>query len=211
MIVIPLIQQANYDELRYCLRGIEKQHPKEDVMLVGALPTWAKNIIHLPHQDSRHCEFKARNIFHKIISAFDYCEKMIFFNDDHIIFEPVTYLHHKGLMTTEGRSPNGTYTALLRNTMQQFPGCYDYDTHCPIVYEKEAFLRLKTLNWNKPFGYGIKSSYAAINGLKGEFYQDVKFSRVVGDFKGRKYISTLDGCDLRPLNAVYPNKSKFER
>ena len=211
MIVIPLIQQANYNELKYCLRGIEKHHPKEQVMLVGALPNWVKNVIHLPHSDSRHHEYKARNIFNKILSAFDYCDRMIFFNDDHIIFAPVDYYHHKGKMTTEGRSPNGTYTALLRNTMQHFPDCNDFDTHCPIVYEKEAFLKLKNLNWCKPFGYGIKTSYCEINGIKGEYYPDVKFTKVVGDITNRKYITTLDGCDLRPLDAVYPNKSKFEK
>lgn len=211
MIVISLRIQNSYEELRYCLRAIEKYHPEQSVMLVGELPSWVRNVTHCPFADSFGYEFKARNIYRKILEAFKYMDEMIFFNDDHIILSPVNYLHHKGLMSLDGRQPNGTYTALLRNTLQQFPGCNDYDTHCPIVYKKEMFEKLEGLEWNKPHGYGIKTSYCILNGLEGEYYPDLKFRQVIGDISNRLYFSTDDSTNLYPLLKLFPDKSKFEK
>ena len=211
MIFIPLRNQTSYEELRYCLRAIELHHPDQEVMIAGTLPNWIKNVIHLPFTDAIHHEFKARNIYLKIKEGFRYTDEMLFFNDDHIIQAPVDYLHHKGLMIIENRHQNGTYTALLRNTLRQFPGCYDYDTHCPIHYNKEMFAKLETLDWNKPHGYGIKSSYCALNNLVGTFYPDLKFRHKIGDIEGRLYFSTDDSCDLSKLKEILPNRSKFEK
>lgn len=211
MIVIPLKQQPSYNELIYCLRAIEIHHPEQEVMIVGSLPTWIKNVIHLPFKDGLHHEYKARNIYLKIKEAFRYCDEMIFFNDDHIILAPVDYIHHKGLMTIDNRHTLGTYTALLRNTMAKFPGCMDFDTHCPIVYNKENFAKLEALDWNKPHGYGIKTSYCMLNGIVGGFYPDLKFRHTIGDIEGRMYFSTDDSCDLSKLKEIYKNRCKFEK
>lgn len=211
MILIPLRYQPSYEELRYCLRAIEAHHPTDRIMIAGSLPPWINNVIHLPMEDNPHHEFKARNIYLKIAEAFKYCDELLFFNDDHIILSPVNYLHHKGVMTTDNRQSNGTYTALLRNTLHLFPGCNDYDTHCPIWYDKEKFKQLTAMDWNKPHGYGIKTSYCMLNKLEGQYYPDLKFRRTIGNIENRLYFSTNDSCDLNPLKAIYPVKSKFER
>jgi hypothetical protein len=212
MIVIPLTQQNSYEEIRYCLRAIDKFHEEQQVMIVGnTLPEWVKNITHLLHNDYPHFEFKARSIYEKILSAFDYMDEMLFFNDDHIILAKVDYLHHKGKMDPNDRHKNGSYTALLRNTSAQFPGCMDYDTHCPIWYEKEKFKNLAQLNWNKPHGYGIKTSYCSLNNLTGTYYPDLKFRQTIGDIEGRLYFSTDNCTNLTPLKDLFPVKSKFER
>lgn len=211
MILIPLVQQNGYEELRYCLRAIEKYHPEQIVMIAGALPEWIRNVTYLPHGDYQHHEFKARSIYEKIVSAFKYTNELLFFNDDHIILAPVTYLHHKGPIDLSARQSNGSYTALLRNTLQQFPGANDYDTHCPIWYEKDKFAKLAALDWNKPHGYGIKTSYVYLNKLEGEYYPDLKFRQTIGNIDGRLYFSTDNCTNLTPLKELFPHKSKFER
>lgn len=211
MILIPLISQPAYEELRYCLRAIEKYHPEQSVMIAGALPGWIKNVVHLPATDNPHHEFKARSIYSKIVEAFKYFDEFLFFNDDHIILAPVDYLHHKGPIDITNRQSNGTYTALLRNTLQRFHGANDYDTHCPIWYTKDKFEQLAQLDWNKPHGYGIKTSYCYLNELEGEYYEDLKFMRTIGNIENRLYFSTRDSCNLDPLKSLFNVKSKFER
>lgn len=213
MILIPLIRNGENDELRYCLRGIEQHHPELPVAIAGYLPEWVKNVTHIPFQDNKNYEYKTRNIYLKILAAFKLTDRVLFFNDDHFIQAPVDYYHHKGKMTLEGRVKNGTYYRLLQNTTETFPGCNDYDTHCPIWYERNQFEKLAALDWNRNYAYGIKTAYCVLNGITGEYYPDLKFrDRVNLDkVKGRPYFSTSDCCDIRPLQQLYPNKSKYER
>lgn len=211
MIVIPLRYQPSHNELRYCLRAIQQHHPEQDVTIVGYLPDWCKNTYHITATDNPNHEYKARSIYEKILLAFEYMDEMLFFNDDHIILAPVTYLHHKGAIDLTNRQSNGTYTALLRNTVTRFPGCMDYDTHCPIWYKRSMFEKLKELNWSKPHGYGIKTSYCMLNGLEGEYYPDLKFRQTIGNIENRLYFSTDDCTNLEPLKALFPKPSRFER
>jgi hypothetical protein len=213
VIIIPLRIQPTYEELRYCLRAIEQYHPEQKVMIVGELPHWVRGVMHVSYPDNPHYEYKARNIYSKVAAAFKAvdCSELLFMNDDHIILAPVTYLHHKGVMDPNDRHKYGSYTALMRNTVQVFGHVMDYDTHCPIWYNREMFSKLATLDWNKPHGYGIKTSYCALNNLQGEYYPDLKFDRAIGDITGRLYFSTGDNCNLDGLKKLFPNKSKFER
>ena len=213
MILIPTIPQPNHEELRYCLRLIEIHHPEQEVTICGYLPEWLTNVNYLPFNDSPNYQFKARNIYNKIVHTFEQTgvDDLLFFNDDHFIFATVDYYHHKGKMTTEGRAPNGTYTALLRNTMQQFPNCNDFDTHCPIWYNNERFKALSQLDWTIPHGYGIKTSYCTLNGIEGEYYPDLKFRDTIGDLTNRLYFSTSNETNLLPLKNLLTNKSKFEK
>jgi hypothetical protein len=211
MIVIPYINTGSDVELRYCLRGVELHHQNIPVCIVGNPPTGLRNVFTLPANDSPLMEHKARNIYRKLKAVFDAgVESILYMNDDHFIQAPVAYLHHKGPMSIEGRPVNGTYTALLRNTLEQFPGCNDYDTHCPMWMHRSAFARLESLDWNKPHGFGIKTSYCVLNRLTGEYHPDHKFRDVIGETKGLPYFSTGDYCDLSKLREIFPFPSKYE-
>lgn len=212
MILIPLIRTGENDELRYCLRGIAQYHPEQEVMIAGHLPQWVRNVQHVPFRDNQNYEYKTRNIYLKILEAFKHSDRVLFFNDDHFIQAQVDYVHHKGQMTMAGRNASGTYARLLQNTMETFPGCNDYDTHCPIWYERDKFAKLAALDWDRHYAYGIKTAYCVLNGIAGEHYPDLKFTAkvIISQTKGRPYFSTSDSCDIRPLAQLYPNKSKFE-
>lgn len=212
--VIPLREQDSYEELRYCLRSLDKYHPGIKLIIVGPKkPDWLINCKHILFRDAEHHEWKSKNIFDKTIAAFKHARNLLFLNDDHILFAPVDYYHHKGPleMNIAGRNPIGTYTQTLMNTYKVYGNVNDFDTHCPIWYEKENFEKLWKLDWTVPHGYGIKTSYCAANNIAGEFYPDMKFMDKIGDLTNRLYISTDDNCILNGFEKLFPYKSRFER
>lgn len=217
IVMIPLLSKSenNYIELRYCLRGIEKHVKPDKVVIVGGLPGWAKNIEHIPFTDDKNIEWKERNIYNKICKAFQHYDEFLFINDDHFLLSPFNYLHNKGNMFERKKTyaQFSSYGYTLQNTLNTFGNTInDFDTHCPIIYEKQKFERLKQLDWSKTFGYAIKTSYVYLNHLQhdGTFYEDSKFMLEIGNVKNRKYFSTGDNCNFKMLPLIYPNKSKYE-
>ncbi len=212
--VIPLRSQSEYEELRFALRSLCAQYPGTELMIVGPkIPDWMFHVEHIEYPDTIHYEWKSKNIFDKTCEAFNFTDRMLFMNDDHILLSPVDYSHHKGKLLDNilSRNPIGTYTRTLQNTYDVFGDVMDFDTHCPIWYDKEAFLRLKELDWSKEHGYGIKTSYCALNGIAGQFYEDLQFYDKIGDYSGRLYFSTNDNCQLQGLHKIFKEKCKFEK
>jgi len=227
-IVLPLGKQSykNNIELKYCLRSIEK-HLKgyRNIYIVGELSEWIKNVIHVRVKDSCHLENKEKNIFNKVYTACqipELSEDFLFFNDDHFLLQDIEAdkfpFHHKGQMTDENRHKSESYLHTLNNTMKLFPGTNNFDTHCPIIYNKEKFLSLSP-KW-VPFGYCIKTYYCNTFGIKGEYYTDLKINarldccQIENLIKDRMYFSIGDGAfrgDIsKALNVLYPNKSNHE-
>lgn len=212
-VAIPLKAQTNYNELRFALRSLCKYHPDCELLIIGPkLPDWIKGVSHIKFPDAQFHEWKSKNIYDKVVKAFDHADELIFMNDDHMLLAPVNYYHHKGKLVDHisKRNPIGTYTILLQNTYDVFGDVNDFDTHCPIIYKKTEFEKISSLDWSKPHGYGIKTSYCALNGITGEFYPDLKFNDAIGDITGRLYFTTEDTCRLNGLSQLFPDKSKFE-
>jgi hypothetical protein len=121
-------------------------------------------------------------------------------------------------MTDEGRKKGESYLITLENTMKLFPGTNNFDTHCPIVYNKQNFLSL-IIKWI-PYGYCLKTYYCNSFGIEGEYYKDCKInetlisSQIENLIKDRMYFSIGDkafnGEILKALNDLFPTKSAFE-
>lgn len=210
-VAIPLKKQGEYNELRYALRGLQRFYPDANVYLIGTKPDWFIGN-HIEADDNPDPMFKERNIYNKITKAFEYLPSFLFINDDHHILNQVNYLHHRGSLAAHIsiRNPNGSYTYTLKNTVD-IGAINDYDVHCPIWYERSQFEKLAALDWNKSWGYGIKSIYCHLNNLEGTYYEDKKFYHEIGDIEGRLWFSTANGCNLRKLILMYPEKSKWEK
>lgn len=212
-VAIPLKQQNNYNELKYALRSLCKQYSDCQLIIIGPkLPDWITKITHIDFPDAKGYEYKARNIFEKTLQAFEVTDRLLFMNDDHILLAQVNYSHHKGKIADNiaSRNPLGCYTQVLKNTEAAFGDVYDFDTHCPIWYDKEKFEKLTVLDWGKLWGYGIKSSYCAVNEIEGEYYPDLKFMDKIRDYTDRLYFTVDDNCQLQGLQQLFPSKSKFE-
>lgn len=227
-IVIPLGKQSPYQnkELRYCLRLIEK-HLKNyrNIYIVGELPNWLTNVIHIPASDTSSHEVNIKN---KILIACehpDISEDFIFFNDDHFLIKDVdalTYpyyycddLHRKVIGAMYRQSCNNTRNILEHNNLP----ILHYDIHAPIIYNKSMFKKImEAYDWNVRSGYIIKSLYCNTLKVMGEVMTDLKVNTPVDQFAlqssliGRHVFSCGDSgfpsCD-KYLNEI-TKKSKYE-
>lgn len=225
-IVIPLGNGSRFNdvELIYALRSVDKHlSGVRDVWIIGQLPRWgASNIKHFPLDDIQAPAYKEWNIFQKVKTACmidQISDDFLFMNDDHYLlhdFEAKHFPYHykKPLIeTVQSRRSIEGYWITLKNTLDLLgEHVMNFDTHCPIMYNKEKFLNaFEGLAW-PDFGYGIKTTYCEHNGIKGEYYKDLKTDNPANVTPDRLYFSSNRGSlDLfRFLEKTFPNQSKYE-
>lgn len=234
-IIIPLGKsELNHLDLRYALRAVEKNVKNfRDVWILGDLPKWIKNVRQLNVSDFPEPCWKERNIYRKIKAAClnqDISEDMFFMNDDHFILQPVDAtdypFYYKGSVTNSWIKNRSDYRKTMNHTRKylEIRGFDDknYDTHTPIIYNKQKFLTsFNEVNWETPWGYGIKTLYCSVNRVKGVFMEDMKlkkkytYEEVKKMASGRQVISCTDAplkyglADY--LEEKFPDKSIFEK
>lgn len=217
-IVIPY-REFGGQELKYCLRGIEKYIDDPEITIIGDLPKWIKNVIHIPYKDNKELRWKERNIFSKIMLV---DHDFLFFNDDHYLLAPFdesTY-HYSGMLNDTRISLNNSFSRTLFNTIEIFGNIPNYFRHCPMFCKIDILRRIEKLNWNKEWGYCIKSIYCYLAQIEGTEYPDMKIRSYLTEqtiknmISGRPYFSTgnhsMNGQMIKVLNELYSNKSKFE-
>lgn len=228
-IVIPYKNStSNGLELLYTLRGIERYFPGlENVFIVGDCPAFLQNVIHIPAPSATESRFKAQNILYKLLIACQdkrVSDAFAMFNDDHFLLKPWQSVYHYcgSLEQSIGKyTIHQTYRQTLVNTMALLEGGQDFDSHCPIVYQKELFIRTMSMaDWSKPWGYGIKSLYCNLTGTKGEYYPDLKIKQALPlasletMIADRLYFSiddrALNSSMVTLLNEIYPQQSNYE-
>jgi hypothetical protein len=228
-ICIPLNDRSTQKniELKYCLRSIEKHlSGVGNIFIIGHCPDWVTDIIHIPTDDDPRNRFRDRNIMHKMVAA---CKDervsndFLMVHDDHFLLSgyeaSVFPFYHHGPMN-DGQ---GQYGHTKANTKTLIGQVNDYDSHCPILFNKERFMRSVALaDWSKWYGYCIKTMYCVMNGIEGEYMDDLKIRMpwdrevIMKVIEVRKWFSIGDRCFtdngmLKVLEELYPNKSKYER
>lgn len=237
-VVVPIrdISKNNHKELVYALRSLQMNlKGTGDVFVVGKQIVGLRGLKYIQCKDEPQGKWKERNIYRKILAAINHpevTEDFIFANDDHFLLKEfdasnLPYYHKGSLEDTMARnlgdyrkSVNHTRKYLLENDKPTL----DFDTHFPIVYNKKKFLDTfvcKDVNWDRPFGYIIKSLYANMAGIEGEFGGDCKihhkmsYQELTDKIGSKTFFSTSDKClnedMMRFLNEKYQQKSKYER
>lgn len=237
-IIIPVKSTTKTNtELIYTLRSLER-HLKGfgDIFIIGKKISSLRGLKYINANDEAKSMYKERNIFRKIILACKHpevTEEFVFFNDDHFLLKDFDAdnlpFYHKGDLSETMSKNMGDYRKSLNHTrkylLSKDKPTLDYDTHFPIVYEKKKFIHTfvysDDINWDKPFGFVIKSLYANMVGVKGEFGGDCKiqhkmsYNEIVEKIGSKSFFSTSDGClnedMMRFLNEKYGTKSKYER
>ena len=208
ILVIPLLNNGHFDQLRFALRSITKHHSIERCILVGGKPAWYTGE-HIPHKDYPHIH-KEKNIRDKVLAAAaTITGQFMFANDDHILLAPLTKTYNKGYIEPQlnQRIGNGSYTRCLRNTFARYGNVPNVDTHCPMMMDAEQVQRT---NFDWPdFGIGFKTCYAQENNIESEYYPDCKVS-TLREVRGRLWFSITDNFNLKELFAYFPEKSIFE-
>lgn len=205
-LVIPLLNNGNYEQLRFALRSITKHHSINRCVIVGGKPGWFTGE-HIPHKDYGPI-YKEHNIRDKVVVG---CENIsgdfLFANDDHIILAPITKVYNKGLLSEclSKRQGNGSYTRCLRNTFERYGDVPNVDTHCPVFMTAEGVKRT-AIDW-PAYGIGFKTCYAQENGIESEYIPDCKTDKLP---QGREWFSMTDGFKVKELFALFPDKCIFE-
>jgi len=218
------ILRAWYDnclELRYSLRSLENiEHWK--VFIIGYKPDWITNVVHIPAEDPY--EIKSLNALHKInIACKDerVSDDFILMNDDFYIKDKteIKYFHqwtmHNQLCERRARWNNWTYVNKLHLTYCLFPGWNDFSIHCPIVYNKDKFLKLQE-HYDMTQGYLLRNLYCNHYWIKWEKIEDCKVRNLAEMPKEfPTFFSNLDSLIItdefkEALNNLFPNASKYE-
>lgn len=216
VIVYPLQTQADYTELLFSLRSIEKFFiPPYEVVIVGErLPDWITNVtqIIIPDLPGR----KQFNIKRKIYSALEYSNPIFFMNDDVFLLEVTdgySYpYYYQGNLQNQGEAGA---RPLLTNLLRLKKDIKNFDIHQPLVYDYQ----FKDVFVNFPSDVIVKSCYCNYLNIPGEAHVDLKINKAVAPLdvermiQGRKYFSTgpsgIGSC-VTFLRNLFPDKSKFE-
>jgi hypothetical protein len=240
-IVIPLSAPLGFGsrhndiELKYCLRSIEKHlSGYGDIFLIGHKPKWVNNIIHIPAEDEQRTWWKERNIYRKILLACEdprVSDDFLFMNDDHFLLsrfgaKRFPYFFDGGTESHIGREDQ--YGNTVKNTFDALRmHVHHFDVHCPINYNKQMFKDLQLFDWDRKYGYCIKTLYMhywrpRIMGPIRGYYPDLKINQPLPSSKikelltGRSWFSVgnkafdIGGGMEQVLQELYPNKSKYE-
>jgi hypothetical protein len=229
-IIIPLNNRSTQKnkELRYCLRSIERHlHGVGNVFIIGYCPEWVTNVIHVPFEEDPRNRFRDRNIMLKMLEACKdsrVSDDFLMVHDDHFLladYEAGAFpYYHMGPMN-EGFGQYGETKQNTKSLLSFTDSFNNYDCHCPIVFNKQLFMRSAALaDWSKAHGYCLKTLYCVMNGITGEYAEDIKIRMPYNKdminkiIAGRKWFSIGDRCfehgmwDV--LNELYPKPSKYE-
>lgn len=220
-------------ELRYSLRSLEKHCTNyRNVVIVGYKPPFINDkVIHIP-ADDRH-KNKARNIMEKVMVAAKsdlVTENFMLLNDDYFFVELVnacTYpYYHKCTLERTMEINKTEYFFHVKETKDLLESrglpIDNYDTHKPIIYNKEKFIRVvEAENWDRTHGYILRSLYCNTIGVSGSYKLDVKVSRPFIESVWPQVIKEADVFSIgdRAINMefknfidnLFPLKSQWEQ
>lgn len=218
------------NELRFSLRSVEKYlEGYGEVFIIGKQPSFGiKNVTHIQINDVSDY-YPALNIMKKIYS---YCagdkgtEDFLFMNDDHWLLRKFNISEfpyfYKGELKDQLTNPTD-YAKTIANTIDVLRGypLKDFDTHTPILYNKEVFMQIMDkFDWTIPHGYCIKSLYCNLKCMEGTFEQDGKIRKAKNEQQLRAWLDThsvfsvadeaLNNFLKKRFEKLYPNPSKHE-
>lgn len=220
------------NEIRYSLRSVEKFGQNIDkVFIVGELPSFLKNVIHIPCEDPYTKKYN--NAWYKLSK---FCSeqrtKFVLMNDDFFLLKPINFnsipLYYDKTIDDLVNSYNEstTYSILQEYTkevlLQLDKTSYNYAIHAPITIDPNRILFWMYLLKDTP-NISFRNFYGNVccqQDIRVEL-QDLKFNRIVDltEFKtltkDKNFFSIgdnfLDNPGKRLLDILYPTPSIFEK
>lgn len=233
--VIPMGKGSKWanNELRYCLRSIEKNVVGfRNIVIVGDLPDFLnENIIYI--EQPLVFGNAARNIALNLLEA---CrderlsERFAYFNDDYFVTGKIDLgnypLYHKEPLEYIYRQNVTDYRRHVKETFDYLQSIgketMNYDTHYPCVFEKTKLQKLiEGTDFNRSHGFILKSLYFNTYKAESTFRSDCKQYQIKPLDKWQELatateiFSIADTC-INPafksfLENTFPEKSKWER
>jgi hypothetical protein len=217
-VVIPLAPQVQNEDLRYCLRSIDKFLTGYDgVTIIGKeIPDWVTGIEHIALPDLT--AQKQLNIKRKIIAALTIYEEIFYTADDvfllkHFVANKFPYLYDGELCK---RNIEGSAARVKAGLVRLGKTFYNYDCHSPVIYRRDFADIISKFDPSCI----VKSAYFNYLEVKGTQVRDAKIvsasmtlQQIEKHIRGLHCFSsgdyTLKTC-LPILKRLFPDKSKFE-
>lgn len=221
--------QWNNNEIRYSMRSVEKNVPHRNIVIVGYLPRFARNVVHVPCRDPYRN--KLQNSIHKtakIVKEKRISERFAIMNDDFFFLKPLEKIlnFYKGSMAEMIRThptKNGYYFEAAKRTrdMLKEKGIVpkDYSLHYPMILEKRKVARILSMFDHRAEGYLFRTVYANYYNLGGYVRKDSKVKSMpelkMKRIKQSDMISTSDGIAMQSsfrewIHKKFPEPSKYE-
>lgn len=226
------------NEIRYSLRSLcDNLENYGNVFIVGNKPDFidfGEGCYHIHHVDNMGYT-KERRIMEKVkfaCSIPEISDSFLFMNDD-IFFSnridaPTMPTYYKGtLIASAKRRSNDRYRRALLNCHDSLLlmgyDALNYDTHAPIIYNKEAFIEIMSqFDWKAARdGFVVKSAYANVMQVGGLYQPDCKidspmlYSRIKDKVDNRDFFNIgdlgLNDHMIAFLADKYPDKSAWEK
>lgn len=221
-IVIPY-KQSRHNEIDFCIKGIQKHLKNVGNIYIVTEPTISHKLCkRIICKDKHQSRFKEQNIFRKVVSACknkEVSDDFLFMNDDHFLTQDFDInnfpYYYKGDLTEALIKNQNGYKKTMRNTLTLLTNkgkpTSNFDIHCPMIINKDKFLcTFVNIDWDKDFGYGLKSLYCNLNDIEGYYIKDLKLNNVSREemqhaIKERPFFSTgtLNDEMIKLLNEIY--------
>lgn len=178
-IVYPLLRTDDQNiEFRYSLRSLSNIK-FENIFIIWGYPRRLTNVIHIPYKDN---DTRYQNVVAKMRIACEdprISEDFIRMMDDVYILKQIKKIWYYKIWTIKDHLENIKQTFSNANMMpyyrainwayERFPKWDDFDTHCPIVFNKTKLLAvLDKYYWNP---IAKRTAYCNENNIKWEFLE----------------------------------------
>jgi|GEM_PF-2545441 hypothetical protein len=234
-VIIPYMH-GNYPDLKFALRSLEKFGPEvRDLIIVGeVLPTYINpdKVVFIRHADCYDDKFKEKNQYEKVLSALNYavnCDIFLYMHDDHFLlskFRDIAWYDKTLFNKFISLNPEGIYRKTIGNTIKITGNLmFNFDVHAPMVMDRASFFNLQQADWNKNYGYCLKSLYCWYikDRLESKDISDLKIrypsnqTDYMNQVNGREWFSNDDlawddmGEMKHFLTDLYPDHSRWEK
>lgn len=230
-ILIPYKRPDNDISLKYSLRSLLKHLPYQfepyDLIIVGDAPKGFTRFLHIAAADDPRATLREKNIADKLLlgcSEIAHNEETLYAHDDHFLKNDPTLKPSNTFpfYYSDQFSGNGTYKKTVTNTINATGQQRNYDIHLPKTILPATMISvLKEADWQKPWGYCIKTLYCAGNTEKPHtittdnvIREPLSEAEISGRIRNRFFFSikdeALNSAMITTLEKLYPEPTIFE-
>lgn len=207
-----ICRKGDNEELRYSIRSVVKNIPHNNIWVIGGKPKWYSGP-YIKHESKTANKFmNIQDALQVAAKSKDISDDFVYMNDDFFIVHQLDSMpsFRGGLLKDRieksfEMSPSSYYARLLQNTYDYLVNNQitdeplDYDTHIPMVLNKEKLATIKQRQ------YSTRTIYGNTFKVEAEPMQDVKVYNG-GRFKEKSF----DNFDSLELPFISSNDVSFE-
>ena len=219
------------NELRYCLRSLEKYFPDLGRVFIVTehLPEWLTNVVHIKAKDV-HTRNKDANLIDKVLLACKSGVSPVFLrcSDDQCLLQEFDG-HRVWHLGEFGREGGGKWWDRYRNTCEYLEAhgkpTFFYDCHVPVPVARDVFAKVaEAAPYQEPPGMCINTLYfnfldlpqiTVMNGQKATIHRQADIATIRRECQNAIFLGynndALQGDMEQFLQERFPEPSRFEK